>query len=54
MHKINDIKTAIKDQNQAYISNIEPLDLKPIVAGPAWPTHRLSNFVDILLKNIIM
>lgn len=56
MHKINHIKTAIKDQNQAYISSIEPLDLKlrPIVADPAWPTHRLSKFVDILLKNIIM
>lgn len=39
MHKSNHIKTAIKDQNQAYNSSTtEPLDLKllPIVAGPAW------------------
>lgn len=38
MHKSNHIKTAIKDQNQAYISTTEPLDLKllPIRAGPAW------------------
>lgn len=54
IHKSNHIKTAIKDQNQANISTTEPLDLKllPILAGPAWPAHRLSNFVDILLKNI--
>lgn len=54
MHKRNHIKTAIKDQNQAYISTTEPLDLKllPILAGLTWPTHRLSNFVDILLKKI--
>lgn len=30
------------------------LKLRPIAVGPAWPTHRLSNYVDILLKNIIM
>lgn len=54
MHISNHIKTAIKDQNQAYISNTEPFDLKllPILASPAWPTHRLSNLVDILRKKI--
>lgn len=54
MHISNHIKTAIKDQNQAYISTTERLDLKllPILASPAWPTHRLSNFVDVLLKKI--
>lgn len=38
MHKSNHIKTAIKDQNQTYISTTEPLDLKllPIRAGPPW------------------
>ena len=54
IHKSNSIKTAIEEQNQTYISTGEPTDLKlrPIVAGPACPTHRLSNFIDILLKDL--
>lgn len=54
MHKINYIKIAIKDQNQPYITSTDPLDLKlrPMVAVSSCPTHRLSIFVDILLKNM--
>jgi hypothetical protein len=54
IHKSNHIKTSIEDQNETYITTSEPLDLKlrPIVAGHACPTHRISNFIDILLKNL--
>ncbi|XP_062586434.1 uncharacterized protein LOC134248002 [Saccostrea cucullata] len=54
IHKSSDIKTAIEKQNGTYIATQEPTDLKlrPIVAGPACPTHRLSNFIDILLKDL--
>ena len=31
----------------------EDLRFRPIVAGPACETHRLSNLIDILLKPII-
>ena len=52
IHKSTSITTAIKEQNADYIKLPPPPDLKfrPIVAGPASPTHRLSNFVDIILK----
>ena len=41
--------------NSEYLELLDPEDLKfrPIVAGPAWKTHRLSNLVDILLKPFI-
>lgn len=54
VHKSEEIKTAITEQNSAYIELKSPEDLKfrPIVAGPQCPTHRLSNFLDIILKPI--
>ena len=47
------MQTAIEEQNRTYITT-DPADLKlrPIVPCPARPTHRLSNFIDILLKYI--
>lgn len=52
IHKCQEIIQAVKHQNQPYIKVTPPQDLKfrPIVAGPSSPTHRLSNFLDILLK----
>lgn len=52
IHKSAAIKAAIKEQNAEYIKLDPPPDLKmrPIVAGPSSPTHRLSNFIDIILK----
>ena len=32
------------------ISNVTDLKPRPIIAGPACLTHRLSNFIDILLR----
>ena len=43
-------------KNPSYYSEInKPSDLKlrPIVAGPNCETHRLSNFLDILLKPLV-
>ena len=41
-------------QNSTYIKVQAPpdLELRPIVAGPSSPTHRLSNFIDIVLKRL--
>ena len=52
IRSLETITTAIKEQNADYIKLPPPPDLKfrPIVARPASPTHRLSNFVDIILK----
>ena len=52
IHKSEAVKNAIQEQNATYIKLQAPPDLKlrPIVAGPASPTHRLSNFIDIVLK----
>ena len=52
IHKSTSITTAIKEQNADYIKLPLPPNLKfrPIVAGPASPTHPLCNFVDIILK----
>ena len=38
-----------------YLELLGPKDLRfcPIVAGPACEIHRLSNFIDILLKPFI-
>ena len=46
------MKAAILQQNSTYIKVQVPPDLKlrPIVAGPSSPTHRLSSFIDIVLK----
>lgn len=52
IHKSATIKAAIEEQNAEYVKLDPPPDLKmrPIVAGPSSPTHRLSNFIDIILK----
>lgn len=52
IHKSQEIVQAVNNQRSSYIRITRPQDLKfrPIVAGPACPTHRLSNLLDILLK----
>ncbi|CAG2219099.1 unnamed protein product [Mytilus edulis] len=52
IHKSKEIQSAINSQQNEYIKVQKPTDLKlrPIIAGPASPTHRLSNFLDIILK----
>ena len=52
IHKSKTITDAVTDQNNDYIKLKPPADLKmrPTVAGPISPTHRLSNFVDLILK----
>ena len=52
IHKCNQIKDAIAQQNKEYIICPEPHDLtfRPIVGSPQAPTQRLSNLIDILLK----
>ena len=51
-HKSLVIKAAIKEQNSEYVRLQPPSDLKmrPIVAGPSSPTHRLSNSLYLILK----
>ena len=48
------IQNAMKEQQ--YLHIIEPSDLKlrPVVAGPIWPTGPLSNLVGILLKPFLL
>ncbi|CAC5415569.1 unnamed protein product [Mytilus coruscus] len=52
IHKSQKITEACKLTKSSCINICAPNDLKmrPIVAGPACETHRLSNFLDILLK----
>ena len=52
IHKSSLISNSIKEQNCEYITLPAPADLKmrPIVAGPVSPTHRLSNYIDLILK----
>lgn len=52
VHKSHSIIKAIEEGNSDYIFVPNPSDLKmrPIVAGPACPTHRLSHLMDILLQ----
>ena len=52
VHKCNQIKSAIVNQKLEYILCENPADLKfrPIVAGTACPTSRLSHVLDIVLK----
>ena len=55
VHKSQIIKDAIKEQNMEYIKVPDPQDLsfRPVVAGPAAVTSRLSNLIDILLRPFI-
>ncbi|XP_014771811.1 uncharacterized protein LOC106870299 [Octopus bimaculoides] len=55
IHKNKIITEACKKSISTCITVPRPTDLKmrPIVAGPNCETHRLSNFIDILLKPIL-
>ena len=50
------IQNAKKEQQKEYVHIIEPSDLKlrPIVAGPIFPTRPLSHLIDILLKPFLL
>ena len=52
VHKSKLIQNAIKEYQKEYVNITEPSDLKlrPIVAGPVFPTRPLSNLIYILLK----
>ena len=52
IHKCKSIADKCLELNSEYIEINDPPDLKfrPIIAGPACETHRLSNLIDILLK----
>ena len=52
IHKSTIIQNAIKTQQEDFVTIKDPIDLKmrPIVAGTQCPTHRLSNFVNILIQ----
>ncbi|CAG2209848.1 unnamed protein product [Mytilus edulis] len=55
IHKSNVIRESCKNSKSECVNIPHPNDLKlrPIVAGPSCETHRLSNFLDILLKPIL-
>lgn len=55
VHKSNLINCAIEIQKSEVICVHKPHDLKlrPIIAGPACPTHRLSHFIDIILQPMV-
>ncbi|XP_061170396.1 uncharacterized protein LOC133179719 [Saccostrea echinata] len=52
IHKCKEIQKNVKKCNSTYIKLPRPNDLKlrPIIAGPASSTQRLSNLLDIILK----
>ena len=52
VHKSKEITEAIKTCSSEYVDIKSPSDLtfRPIVAGPACPTSRLSEVIDILIK----
>ena len=52
IHKSKEINEAcsISKENYVEIDAPENLSFRPIVAGPICETHRLSNFIDILLQ----
>ncbi len=41
------------DKSHIHVPHPQDLEMRPIVAGPACATHRLSNFCDILLKPFV-
>ena len=55
VHKSTVIINEVNQTSEDFIQCKDPLDLKfrPIVAGPSCATHRLSNFIDILLRPYI-
>ena len=52
VHKSQIIRQAIQAQKSEYVNalNASDLKLRPILAGPQSPTHRLSHLIDILLQ----
>ena len=53
IHKSEVIARAISEQKSEIVRTVNnPIDLKlrPIIAGPKCPTHRLSHFVDVILQ----
>ncbi|XP_045209259.2 uncharacterized protein LOC123561103 [Mercenaria mercenaria] len=52
VHKSKHISELCKKATTEYVevTNVTDLKLRPIVAGPACQTHRLSNVLDILLR----
>ena len=52
IHQSKEIEQEVQKGKSEYIHCPAPENLKmrPIIAGPTCPTHRLSNFVDIVLK----
>ena len=52
IHKSKNLHKAIKEPNKELIYISEPKDLKlrPIARGPKYPSRRLSNFLDLILK----
>ena len=52
IHKSKLIAEAISVQKSEVVVTLNPIDLKlrPIIAGPKCPTHRLSHFIDITLQ----
>ena len=52
IHKSETIKDMFKENQESYIHMKHPknLKLRPIIAGPSCETHRLSNYLDILLN----
>lgn len=56
IHKSKIISDACSKSSSTCVSIDSPPDLKfrPIVAGPTCETHRLSNFLDILLKPLLI
>ncbi|XP_062588448.1 uncharacterized protein LOC134250115 [Saccostrea cucullata] len=52
IHKCKEIQENVNKCNSTYIKLLRPNDLKlrPIIAGPASSTQRLSNLLDIILK----
>lgn len=55
VHKSILIKQAIEEQQSELVTVRFPCDLqmRPIVAGPACPTHRLSNLLDVVLRPLV-
>ena len=55
IHKSKLIKNAIETPKSEYTEIPNPSDLKfrPIVAGPSFPTSRLSKLIDILLQPLL-
>ena len=55
VHKSEEIGQAIEEQQTEVVTVRSPKDLKlrPIIAGPTCPTHRLSHFIDLILQPLL-